>query len=60
MTGHRKFCELAAELDANPDYPEIAERVAAEDAARDGRGVGLPGARVTMNEAALETPSLGR
>jgi hypothetical protein len=64
MSGHRKFCELAAELDANPDYPQIAERLAAElaaeDAAREGRGVGLPGARVTTNEAALETTGLGR
>lgn len=60
MSGHRKFCELAAELDANPDYPQIAERVAtertAEDAAREGRGVGMPGAGVTTNEAALENP----
>jgi hypothetical protein len=37
MPRHRKFSELEAKLDANPDYPAIAERVAArldaEDAA---------------------------
>jgi hypothetical protein len=37
MTGHRKFSELQAELHAHPDYPAIAEQVAArldaEDAA---------------------------
>jgi DNA-binding XRE family transcriptional regulator len=37
MTGHRKFSELEGKLDANPNYPAVAERVAArldaEDAA---------------------------
>jgi Helix-turn-helix domain len=35
MPKTRKFSELAAELDANPDYPAIAERVAAKLAAED-------------------------
>jgi hypothetical protein len=39
MTGHRKFSELEGKLDANPNYPAVAERVAArldaEDAARE-------------------------
>lgn len=35
MPKTRKFSDLATELDANPDYPEIAERVAAKLAAED-------------------------
>jgi hypothetical protein len=57
MTGHRKFSELEAGLDANPDYPAVAERVAArldaEDAARGLNEPPTPSALPTTDATSL-------